>query len=76
MSEPELQIIEPGSTVRIGGSIHATVLAVRIDPGQAITYLVAWWDGRARNEEWVYPIEIGGDPTGPRVPLGFFKGLT
>lgn len=51
-------IIKPGSKITIGGDIPAEIVAVAVFPDDSISYRVAWWDGRQRQEESFYPNQI------------------
>lgn len=69
----DLIIIRPGSEVTLPSSpkAKATVLAAAIYPGRRVTYQVAWWEGRTRQEAWVESVEIAeGAPENP-MKIGF-----
>lgn len=42
----------------VAGDLPAVVSAVQIGTADAVRYLVVWWDGRIRREEWVDPSEL------------------
>jgi hypothetical protein len=53
-----VDVLKPGTVVKVSDSIVGTVLAIRIDPGPSVLYLVSWWDGRVRHEQWLNPVEL------------------
>jgi hypothetical protein len=68
-------VIKPGSEVQIGPADHpieAMVTQVTIASHKE-SYLVVWYNGGSRYEEWLDPIEIrtkeGGEPN--RLRIGF-----
>ena len=49
----ECQIIVPN-----GDDFPGLVIAIKIESQGRVSYEVAWWDGRGRNEEWMGRNEI------------------
>lgn len=67
-----LLIVPPGSLVGVAvddrGNFPARVLAAHINPGGAVRYSVAYWDGLTRREEQVLADELSTAPA-PLEPL-------
>ena len=73
MSEsPVLQVIKPGSVVRLG-TIHALVTSVSISANNKVIYQVVWWDGADRKEVWVEAVEVKPDGESGMLPIGFVR---
>lgn len=56
----EVVVIAPGTPVKIGPAgdrFEATITAVQVRE-DGVRYLVAWFDGRQRREEYVMPTEV------------------
>lgn len=68
-------VIRPGAAVEIGPADHpidAMVTQVTIGSVK-VQYLVVWYDGKSRREEWLDPIEVRekDGETYSRVRIGF-----
>ena len=54
----ELKVLALGTPVKIDGRIDGEIRGVRIVTGLRVLYLVVWWNGETRYEEWLWPDEI------------------
>lgn len=61
---------KPGTRVTIGDDLPAMVSAVQIGANDAVRYLIVWWDGRVRREDWVDPSELSETDL-DRLRIGF-----
>lgn len=71
MDQDHVVVIKPGSTVRVADGLVATVSSVRINVGGGVRYLLIWWDGRSRIEEWVDAYEAREEWPDSKVRIGF-----
>jgi hypothetical protein len=66
-----MRLLPIGRTVRLGfdGDIEGVVTGINIMVS-GVQYQVAWWNGRSRSSEWLFPNEIfdGGPPS---LQIGF-----
>lgn len=52
-----VEVYAPGTLLRLN-DVRCVVQAVEIVRSGVSRYLVAWWDDRVRQEEWVAPHEL------------------
>ncbi len=65
-----MQTVYPvGTKVVISGDIPGVVAAIRIN-GVGVDYLVAWWDGKNRHNEFLDTFEIKFESE-PTLEIGF-----
>lgn len=67
---PVLEVYQCGSRVCLDRDIEAIVTEILIE-GYSVQYKVAWWDGRARNEQWVNAAEVFAPQDTPELQIGF-----
>lgn len=65
-----LTVLDSGARVTLADGVPAVVLAAAIRQ-RAVSYHVAWWDGRTRREEWLSAHELTADLDAPRLRIGF-----
>lgn len=65
-----LEILDSGARVMLAEGIDAVVLAATVRD-RAVSYQVAWWDGRVRREDWLPAREVMTAPDAPRARIGF-----
>lgn len=52
--------------------LPAVVLACAIYPEMQVQYLVEWWDGRQRRQEWAYAMNVKPNASVPKkMTIGF-----
>lgn len=69
-----LTVIAPGTTVKLGPGPNQTigqVVAVSIEAGPVVTYLVSWWNDNNRNEQTLPAHEIEKVEGPERLTIGF-----
>jgi hypothetical protein len=71
--DDDMTVLKSGSRVRIGGDLEGIVLAVTIRRG-AVSYEVAWWDGRTRHTDWLSAAEVALIGPGTACRVGFLRG--
>lgn len=70
-----LDVLAPGTAVRLPGDLRGVVAEVCIAQRFAVTYLVAWWDGATRRSESLEEFEVEPwDDAADRVRIGFRTG--
>ena len=53
-----MEVYKPGTEVLLKNELPAIVIGVSIYGDAAVQYQCAWWNGRARNKDWIKPSEI------------------
>ena len=53
-----LEVYPIGSNATIAKDIDAKITAIRIQEGDFVEYLCAWWNGRTRSEDWFSAGEV------------------
>lgn len=72
MSKPSrIEVIAPGSQVRLSGGIVAGVLQVNVMPNFHVQYQCVWWDGNTRNTQWVEAWEVTTEADDKPLRIGF-----
>jgi hypothetical protein len=71
-----IEAIPVGSVVSIvhgpkSELIEGVVKAVCVRDGNQVTYEVVWWNGRARQVEWLMAGEVVWTPTDKPLRIGF-----
>jgi hypothetical protein len=67
----EIEVLPIGSRVALGdGEVPGTISAVCVRGEGNVTYEVAWWNGRARIEQWLPASEVKARAAGP-LRIGF-----
>lgn len=67
-----VEVIAPGTPVRIDGGVKGVVLAVTIRAIGVTGYEVAWWTGAARTTAWLEPHEVSPwDAPDEPLEIGF-----
>lgn len=61
-----LQVLMPGSTVKLTALISGKVLQACIRVGGVIQYQVAWWDDARRVDDWFYDFELYNENDQPK----------
>lgn len=58
-----------GRAVTIGDDIDGVIVGINITEN-GVQYQVAWWNGRSRSTEWLFPSEVlTNEP--PTLKIGF-----
>lgn len=70
----DLLVFPVGSKVVLAGDLEGMVTAIEIQDCNHLMYRVAWWNGRARIEEWVHDLEVDGCSEDP-VEIGFIRRM-
>lgn len=65
-----IEILDSGARVMLAEGIDAVVLAAMVRD-RAVSYQVAWWDGRVRREDWLPAREVMTALDAPRARIGF-----
>ncbi|MCC7422018.1 MAG: hypothetical protein IT428_17200 [Planctomycetaceae bacterium] len=69
---PFVEVYRCGTTVVIGGTVEATILAIQITENAAVQYLCSWWTEEGRTETWVMAVELTGvDKKAKPARIGF-----
>ena len=69
-----MNVIRPGTKVRIGGDIDGVVTGVMLRNHGPSEYEVSWWSGKTRALAWFEPFEVtvhdSGDFTVATIGFG------
>lgn len=63
----------PVSFVATNGEVAGHVTSIQIRSDLTVCYLVAWWSGRDRREEWVMSSEVTSVSKPQKTRIGFIE---